>query len=41
MPLHRRLNIPASARASFYIYNTEEEVQRLAEGVKKAKQLLG
>jgi len=26
-PLHRRLGIPASCRASFYVYNTKEEVE--------------
>lgn len=26
-PLHRRLGIPASCRASFYLYNTKEEVE--------------
>jgi cysteine desulfurase/selenocysteine lyase len=25
----RRLGVPATARASFYLYNTEEEVDRL------------
>jgi cysteine desulfurase/selenocysteine lyase len=33
MPLHERLNIPASARASFYLYNTFEEVDRLSEAI--------
>lgn len=28
-PLHRRLGIPASCRASFYVYNTREEVEAL------------
>lgn len=31
MPLHQDLNIPASCRASFYLYNTVEEVTRFAE----------
>lgn len=30
-PLHRKLKIDASVRASFYIYNTEEDVDRLIE----------
>jgi len=29
MPLHTRYNIPASTRASFYLYNTREEVDKL------------
>lgn len=37
MPLHRRLGLSASTRASFYFYNTLEEVERLAEALEKAK----
>jgi cysteine desulfurase/selenocysteine lyase len=33
MPLHKRLGINASARASFYFYNTLEEVERLASAL--------
>jgi cysteine desulfurase/selenocysteine lyase len=33
MPLHDWLNVPASVRASFAIYNTLEEVDQLAEGL--------
>ncbi len=33
MPLHERLGLTATARASFYLYNTMEEVDRLAEGL--------
>jgi cysteine desulfurase/selenocysteine lyase len=36
-PLMKRLGVPAATRASFYIYNTEEEVERLGESLKKAK----
>lgn len=32
-PLAQYLDLRASARASFYLYNTEAEVERLAEGV--------
>ena len=38
MPLHKRLGINASTRASFYFYNTLDEVDRLAaslEGIKR------
>jgi cysteine desulfurase / selenocysteine lyase len=40
MPLHDRLGITASTRASFYIYNTTEEVARLAAGVREARRIL-
>jgi cysteine desulfurase/selenocysteine lyase len=41
MPLHRKLNITASARASFYLYNTREEVDTFIEALKKAKKVFG
>lgn len=34
-PLMERLGIPASVRASFYFYNTKEDVDRLIEALKK------
>ena len=40
-PLMSVLGEPATARASFYLYNTEEEVERLAESMKKAAKVLG
>lgn len=36
-PLMQFLGISSAARASFYIYNTKEEVDRLVEGVEKVK----
>ena len=39
MPLHTRLGVTATARASFYLYNTEEEIDRLVEGIEKAKKI--
>ena len=36
-PLHDRLKIPASTRASFYLYNTPAEVDLLAEVVAKIR----
>jgi len=33
MPLHKRLKLVASNRASFYLYNTSEEVELLARAV--------
>ncbi|MEF8779233.1 MAG: cysteine desulfurase [Haloferacaceae archaeon] len=40
-PLHGTLGIAASARASFYLYNTREEVDRLVEAVDAASELFG
>lgn len=39
MPLHKRLGIPASARASFYLYNDEEDVDYLIKGIKEVKNI--
>ena len=36
-PLHRALGVQASTRASFYLYNTLEEVDALAEGIREAQ----
>ncbi|MBX0296282.1 aminotransferase class V-fold PLP-dependent enzyme [Haloarcula nitratireducens] len=38
-PLHDKLGVAASARASFYVYNTREEVDKLVEAVDDARQL--
>lgn len=40
-PLMRRLNVSATARASFYIYNTEEDVHALVAALEKALSLFG
>ena len=40
MPLHTRLNVPATVRASFYLYNDERDVNKLIEGLKKVKEIL-
>ncbi len=37
MPLHDKFNIPATTRASFYLYNTVNEVDQLIEGLYKVK----
>lgn len=34
-PVMRRFKVPATARASFSFYNTKEEIDKLAEGLKK------
>jgi cysteine desulfurase/selenocysteine lyase len=39
MPLHEKFNIPATTRASFYLYNTMDEVDCLIEGLYQVKQL--
>jgi cysteine desulfurase/selenocysteine lyase len=36
-----RLGIPAAARASLYVYNTKEDIDRLVEGIEKAKSIFG
>jgi cysteine desulfurase / selenocysteine lyase len=40
-PLHRRFGIAASARASFAVYNTLDEVERLVAGVRHAVEFFG
>ncbi|HJR62394.1 MAG TPA: SufS family cysteine desulfurase [Gemmatimonadaceae bacterium] len=40
-PLARRLGVPATARASFYVYNDERDVDALVEALEKAKALFG
>jgi cysteine desulfurase / selenocysteine lyase len=40
-PLHRVLNCQASTRASFYVYNTHDEVDALAEGIRYAQRFFG
>jgi cysteine desulfurase/selenocysteine lyase len=36
MPLMEKMGWPATARASFYIYNTEEDIDALVTGIEKA-----
>ncbi|HEX6507293.1 MAG TPA: SufS family cysteine desulfurase [Chloroflexota bacterium] len=38
-PLHDLLGVPATTRASFYLYNDERDVDRLVEGIEMAKEL--
>jgi cysteine desulfurase/selenocysteine lyase len=40
-PLHRRFGIAATARASFAVYNTPDEVDRLVAGVRHAVEFFG
>jgi len=37
----RRFGVPATARASFYVYNTKEEVDALVEALAKAESVFG
>ena len=39
-PLHRRFGIAATARASFAVYNTLDEVDRLVAGVRARRRIL-
>jgi cysteine desulfurase / selenocysteine lyase len=40
-PLHRALGAQASTRASFYVYNTHDEVDALADGIRQAQKFFG
>jgi cysteine desulfurase / selenocysteine lyase len=40
-PLHEKFGLPATSRASFYLYNTKEEVDLLVNGIYKVKELFG
>lgn len=41
MPLHEKFGLPATARASFYLYNTFEEVNKLVEAIYEVKKIFG
>lgn len=41
MPLHQRFDLPATSRASFYLYNTTDEIDQLIEGLYAIKELFG
>ena len=41
MPMHRKLELAASSRASFYVYNTHEDIDTLVLGLKKALDYFG
>ncbi|MDB5085433.1 MAG: cysteine desulfurase [Bacilli bacterium] len=38
-PLHKWLNVAATNRASFYVYNDEEDIDRLVAGLAKVKEM--
>lgn len=41
MPLHDKFGLSATTRASFYIYNQPHEIDTLAEGLDKAREMFG
>jgi cysteine desulfurase/selenocysteine lyase len=41
MPLHKKLGLAATARASFYLYNTRDEVDAFIAALAKAKKFFG
>ena len=40
-PLHEKFGIQATSRASFYMYNTKDEVDLLVNGIYKVKKMFG
>jgi cysteine desulfurase/selenocysteine lyase len=40
-PLHEKFGIPATSRASFYLYNTKDEVDMLVNGIYKVREMFG
>jgi cysteine desulfurase/selenocysteine lyase len=40
-PLHEKFGIPATARASFYLYSLKEEVDKLVDGICEVKKIFG
>jgi cysteine desulfurase/selenocysteine lyase len=40
-PLMRRLDVAATARASFYVYNDESDIDALVTGIMKAREIFG
>ncbi|MEK6979753.1 MAG: cysteine desulfurase [Candidatus Micrarchaeota archaeon] len=41
MPLHERLGLDSTNRASFYLYNTQEEIDRMINAIEEAKKIFG
>ena len=40
MPLHQRLGVSSTTRASFWMYNTPDDIEALMRGIRKAVRLL-
>ena len=41
MPLHEKLQLPATTRASLYLYNSQKEIDLLVEGIHHVKKVFG
>jgi cysteine desulfurase / selenocysteine lyase len=41
MPLHERLDLAATARASFNVYSTRDDVDALVAGLREVEKLFG
>lgn len=39
MPLHERFHLPATTRASFYLYTTKDDIDNLVEGLDKVRKI--
>ena len=37
MPLHEKFGLPATSRASFYLYTSKEEIDLLVKGIRKCE----
>ena len=40
-PLMRRMHVPATARASVYVYSTQADIDALIDGVERVKEVFG
>lgn len=40
-PLMRRMNVPATARASFYVYSTRDDIDALVKSVERVNEVFG
>ena len=40
MPLHERLDLAATARASFNVYSTRDDIDALADGLRRGREAL-
>jgi cysteine desulfurase/selenocysteine lyase len=41
MPLHERLDLAATARASFQVYSTRDDIDKLAAGLVEVQRVFG
>jgi cysteine desulfurase/selenocysteine lyase len=39
MPLHEMLGVPASTRASFHCYSVQSDIDRMIEGLERARKM--